>query len=68
MFEDVIACDLGPLTQKSWLACDGTVHLSPHPDGTIVILSDYADMLWRCECQYALGPQCPVVMVRTFLI
>ena len=26
MFEDVIACDLGPLNEKSWLACDSTVH------------------------------------------
>ena len=40
--------------------------LSPRPDGTIVILSDYADMLWRCEYQYALAPQCPAVTVRTF--
>ena len=30
MFEDVIACDLPPFpNQKSWLASDGTVHLSP---------------------------------------
>ena len=57
----------GPPIQKSWLVCDGTVYLAPARMAP-KILNDYADMLQRCESQYALAPQCPVVTVSIFFI